>query len=38
MISYGKHSIDADDIEAVSRVLEGDWLTQGPMLINLNIN
>ena len=30
MISYGKHSIDADDIEAVSRVLEGDWLTQGP--------
>ncbi len=30
MISYGKQSIDNDDIDAVKKVLEGDWLTQGP--------
>jgi UDP-4-amino-4,6-dideoxy-N-acetyl-beta-L-altrosamine transaminase len=29
-IPYGRQSIDADDIAAVVRVLEGDWLTQGP--------
>ena len=30
MISYGKQSIDQTDIEAVVKVLQGDWLTQGP--------
>jgi len=30
MISYGKQSIDQTDIDAVVRVLKGDWLTQGP--------
>jgi perosamine synthetase len=32
LIPYGKHHIDADDIEAVVRVLESDFLTQGPMV------
>jgi perosamine synthetase len=30
MISYGRQSIDESDIKAVSDVLRGDWLTQGP--------
>jgi UDP-4-amino-4,6-dideoxy-N-acetyl-beta-L-altrosamine transaminase len=30
-ISYGRHSISEEDIEAVSEVLRSDWLTQGPM-------
>ena len=30
MISYGKQFIDDGDIDAVKKVLEGDWLTQGP--------
>ena len=30
MIPYGKHHIDEDDIEAVSKVLRGGLLTQGP--------
>jgi len=30
MISYGRQSIDDDDIAAVVDVLRGDWLTQGP--------
>jgi perosamine synthetase len=29
-IPYGRQSIDAADIAAVTSVLEGDWLTQGP--------
>lgn len=29
MISYGKQSIDQSDIDAVVKVLKGDWLTQG---------
>ena len=29
-IPYGRHLIDEDDIAAVSEVLRGDWLTQGP--------
>lgn len=29
-ISYGKQSIDQSDIDAVIKVLKGDWLTQGP--------
>jgi UDP-4-amino-4,6-dideoxy-N-acetyl-beta-L-altrosamine transaminase len=30
MIPYGRQQVDDDDISAVVRVLEGDWLTQGP--------
>lgn len=30
MISYGKQSIDQADIDAVLKVLRGDWFTQGP--------
>lgn len=30
MIPYGRQTVDASDIAAVVRVLEGDWLTQGP--------
>lgn len=30
MIPYGRQSVDDDDIEAVVKVLRGDWLTQGP--------
>lgn len=29
-IPYAKHTIDAADVEAVTRVLQGEWLTQGP--------
>ena len=29
-IPYGRQSIDEDDIAAVTDVLHGDWLTQGP--------
>jgi UDP-4-amino-4,6-dideoxy-N-acetyl-beta-L-altrosamine transaminase len=29
-IPYGRQSIDDEDIAAVTRVLRGDWLTQGP--------
>ena len=29
-IPYGKQWIDEDDISAVAKVLQGDWLTQGP--------
>src|SRR5262245_58317061 len=30
LLPYGKQSIDEDDVEAVARVLRGDWLTTGP--------
>jgi perosamine synthetase len=30
MISYGRQNIDESDVKAVSEVLQGDWLTQGP--------
>jgi UDP-4-amino-4,6-dideoxy-N-acetyl-beta-L-altrosamine transaminase len=30
LISYAKHSLDQDDIDAVINALKGDWLTQGP--------
>src|SRR5574343_1716602 len=30
MIPYGRQTIEADDIQAVSEVLTSDWLTQGP--------
>ena len=29
-LPYGRHCIEADDIEAVTAVLRGDWLTTGP--------
>ena len=29
-IPYGRQSIDASDVAAVTSVLQGDWLTQGP--------
>ena len=32
MIPYSRQSIDDDDIEAVVKVLEGDWLTTGPAI------
>ena len=30
MLSYGRHSIDQRDIDAVVEVLQSDWLTTGP--------
>jgi UDP-4-amino-4,6-dideoxy-N-acetyl-beta-L-altrosamine transaminase len=30
VLPYARQSLDEDDREAVLRVLEGDWLTQGP--------
>ena len=30
MISYGKQTIDQEDLLAVTNSLQGDWLTQGP--------
>lgn len=30
MIPYARQSVDEDDIAAVTSVLRGDWLTQGP--------
>lgn len=30
MLPYGRQSVNADDIEAVTSVLSGDWLTTGP--------
>ena len=30
MLNYGRQSISEDDIDAVVRVLRGDWLTTGP--------
>jgi UDP-4-amino-4,6-dideoxy-N-acetyl-beta-L-altrosamine transaminase len=32
MISYGRQTIDNDDVDAVVRTLRGDWLTQGPSI------
>jgi len=29
-LPYGRHTIDADDLAAVARVLQSDWLTSGP--------
>lgn len=33
MISYGKQSINQDDIDAVTNVLKSDFLTQGPKVV-----
>ncbi|MFV0430431.1 MAG: DegT/DnrJ/EryC1/StrS family aminotransferase [Arachnia sp.] len=30
MLPYGRQSIDEDDIQAVTEVMRGDWLTTGP--------
>lgn len=30
MLPYGRQTIDDDDVEAVARVMRGDWLTTGP--------
>ena len=32
MIPYGKQNINQDDIEAVLKVLESDYITQGPIV------
>lgn len=32
MIPYGRQSIDASDVAAVTAVLQGDWLTTGPAI------
>ena len=32
MISYGRHSINEDDIAAVIAALKSDWLTTGPLV------
>ena len=32
MIPYGRHCIDQSDIDAVMKVLQGDWLTCGPIV------
>jgi len=31
--SYGKQTIEQDDIDAVVEVLKSDWLTQGPKVL-----
>ena len=31
-IPYGRQSVDQSDIDAVTEVLGGDWLTQGPTI------
>ena len=32
MIPYGRQSISQEDLDAVTEVLRGDWLTQGPAI------
>lgn len=32
-IPYGKQSITAEDLEAVAKVLQGEYLTQGPSVL-----
>lgn len=32
MIPYGRHWIDSDDVDAVVKVLQSDWLTIGPLV------
>jgi UDP-4-amino-4,6-dideoxy-N-acetyl-beta-L-altrosamine transaminase len=33
VLPYGRQCVEEDDREAVLRVLGGDWLTQGPMVV-----
>lgn len=37
VIPYGRQLIDDADIEAVARVLRGDWLTQGPAIAEFEL-
>ncbi|MBU1913439.1 MAG: UDP-4-amino-4,6-dideoxy-N-acetyl-beta-L-altrosamine transaminase, partial [Candidatus Omnitrophica bacterium] len=32
LISYGRQTIDKDDVREVARVLKSDWITQGPKI------
>ena len=34
-LPYGRQWLDEDDVEAVTRVLRGDWLTTGPLVEEL---
>jgi UDP-4-amino-4,6-dideoxy-N-acetyl-beta-L-altrosamine transaminase len=36
-IPYGRHSINQTDIDAVVRVLRGDWLTTGPSVTEFEV-
>ena len=36
MISYGKQSIDKEDIDSVVKCLKSNYLTQGPLVKNLS--
>ena len=38
IIPYGRQDIDQDDIDAVSRVLKSDFLTQGPKIVEFEEN
>ena len=38
VISYGRHFIDQDDIEAVVSTLKSTWLTQGPAIQSFEDN
>ncbi len=35
ILPYGRHLIEQDDVEAVTEVLCGGWLTQGPKVSEL---
>lgn len=35
LLPYGRHHVDADDVAAVTKVLESDWLTSGPKVAEL---
>jgi dTDP-4-amino-4,6-dideoxygalactose transaminase len=37
MIPYGRHQISEQDVNAVTRVLNGDWLTTGPLVEEFEI-
>ena len=36
-LPYGRHLIDEEDVEAVTAVLRGDWLTTGPAVPALEL-
>lgn len=36
--SYGRQTIEADDIKAVIKALKSDWLTQGPAVAEFEMN
>lgn len=37
MISYNRHHIDDQDVEAVTKALKSSWLTQGPMVAEFEV-